>query len=61
MKAKPRFLTPDEIARLHGFPMDENNVFEFPRSVSRMQQYRLLGNSLSVDVVAKLLSNLLKS
>jgi tRNA (cytosine38-C5)-methyltransferase len=50
-----RYLTPREVARLHGFP----ESFAFPDSVTRLQRYALLGNSLSVDVVAPLLSHLL--
>ncbi|KAL5035464.1 hypothetical protein BDEG_23423 [Batrachochytrium dendrobatidis JEL423] len=61
--SRPRFFTPREIARLHGFPIDGVlngsigmlHTFEFPDSVPRSQQYKLLGNSLSVDVVAYLL------
>jgi len=50
-----RYLTPDEIARLHGFPPE----FFFPEHVTRTQRYALLGNSLSVDVVGCLLEHLL--
>ena len=50
-----RYLTPAEIARLHGFPA----TLAFPDHVTRLQRYALLGNSLSVDVVARLLEHLL--
>lgn len=50
-----RYLTPLEVARLHGFPAS----FTFPEHVTRLQRYALLGNSLSVDVVAHLLEHLL--
>jgi tRNA (cytosine38-C5)-methyltransferase len=50
-----RYLTPLEVARLHGFPAS----FSFPEHVTRAQQWQLLGNSLSVDVVACLLTHLL--
>jgi tRNA (cytosine38-C5)-methyltransferase len=56
-----RYFTPYEIARLHGFPVGRINhlSFEFPPGVETMQQYRLLGNSLSVTVVSRLLEGLL--
>ncbi|NXA31934.1 TRDMT methyltransferase, partial [Eudromia elegans] len=52
---KLRYFTPREIANLHGFPPE----FEFPDKVTIKQRYRLLGNSLNVRVVAKLISFLL--
>ena len=48
----PRFFSPREIANLHGFP----SAFTFPPGLSRKKQYELLGNSLSVQVVARLLT-----
>jgi tRNA (cytosine38-C5)-methyltransferase len=53
--ASRSYFTPDEVARLHGFPAS----FSFPESVTRLQRYALLGNSLSVDCVAPLLRHLL--
>ena len=50
-----RYFTPREVAALHGFPPS----FGFPPHVTRLQAYALLGNSLSVDVVASLLEWLL--
>ncbi|NWJ04349.1 TRDMT methyltransferase, partial [Crypturellus undulatus] len=52
---KLRYFTPREIANLHGFPPE----FGFPDKVTIKQRYRLLGNSLNVHVVAKLISLLL--
>ncbi|XP_026699257.1 tRNA (cytosine(38)-C(5))-methyltransferase isoform X3 [Athene cunicularia] len=52
---KLRYFTPREIANLHGFPLE----FGFPDKVTIKQCYRLLGNSLNVHVVAKLISVLL--
>ncbi|NWH58852.1 TRDMT methyltransferase, partial [Geococcyx californianus] len=52
---KLRYFTPREIANLHGFPLE----FGFPEKVTIKQCYRLLGNSLNVHVVAKLISILL--
>ena len=49
------YFTPSEVARLHGFPAS----FAFPAHVTRLQRYALLGNSLSVDAVAPLLTHLL--
>ena len=49
------YFTPAEVARLHGFP----ESFAFPEHVTTLQRYALLGNSLSVDAVAPLLTHLL--
>ncbi|KAG6934307.1 tRNA aspartic acid methyltransferase 1, partial [Chelydra serpentina] len=49
---KLRYFTPREIANLHGFPPE----FGFPDKITMKQRYRLLGNSLNVHVVAKLIS-----
>ncbi|KAE8691345.1 putative protein phosphatase 2C 22-like [Hibiscus syriacus] len=45
------YFTPREVANLHSFPKD----FEFPKHISLRQRYAMLGNSLSVAVVARLL------
>lgn len=50
-----RYFSPREIANLHGFP----SSFVLDGVVSVKQQYKLLGNSLSVTVVAALLRHLL--
>ncbi|NXI44813.1 TRDMT methyltransferase, partial [Galbula dea] len=52
---KLRYFTPREIANLHGFPPE----FGFPDKLTVKQCYRLLGNSLNVRLVAKLISILL--
>lgn len=49
-----RYFTPREVANLHSFPED----FQFPKHISLRQRYALLGNSLSVAVVAPLLKYL---
>ncbi|GER45137.1 DNA (Cytosine-5)-methyltransferase [Striga asiatica] len=49
-----RYFTPREVANLHSFPEE----FQFPQHVSLRQRYALLGNSLSVGVVAPLLAYL---
>ncbi|CAK8530313.1 unnamed protein product [Lathyrus sativus] len=46
-----RYFTPREVANLHSFPED----FKFPEHISLKQRYALLGNSLSISVVAPLL------
>lgn len=46
-----RRFSPDEIARLMGFPGD----FRFPENMSIRKKWRLLGNSLSVNAVRKVL------
>ncbi|XP_036044888.1 tRNA (cytosine(38)-C(5))-methyltransferase isoform X2 [Onychomys torridus] len=48
---KLRYFTPREIANLQGFPPE----FGFPEKLTVKQCYRLLGNSLNVHVVAKLI------
>ncbi|PIO39972.1 hypothetical protein AB205_0037170 [Aquarana catesbeiana] len=54
---KLRYFTPREIANLHGFPAD----FGFPEKITSKQRYRLLGNSLNVHIVARLITLLLQS
>ncbi|KAJ2742955.1 hypothetical protein GGI20_004113 [Coemansia sp. BCRC 34301] len=49
-----RYFTPREVANLMGFPAE----FTFPATTSSRQRYRLLGNSLSVSVVAMLMDYL---
>ncbi|XP_006872674.1 PREDICTED: tRNA (cytosine(38)-C(5))-methyltransferase [Chrysochloris asiatica] len=51
---KLRYFTPKEIANLLGFPPE----FGFPEKITMKQRYRLLGNSLNVHVVAKLIKTL---
>ncbi|KAF6164534.1 hypothetical protein GIB67_025360 [Kingdonia uniflora] len=46
-----RYFTPREVANLHCLPED----FQFPDHISLKQRYALLGNSLSIAVVAPLL------
>ncbi|GJP38374.1 hypothetical protein CLOM_g22820 [Closterium sp. NIES-68] len=50
-----RYFTPREVANLHSFP----RTFTFPSHVTMKQRYALLGNSVSVAVVAHLLRHLL--
>ncbi|XP_056656129.1 tRNA (cytosine(38)-C(5))-methyltransferase isoform X2 [Monodelphis domestica] len=52
---KLRYFTPREIANLLGFPPE----FEFPEKITVKQCYRLLGNSLNVHIVSKLIRILL--
>uniref|UniRef100_A0A3Q3SY04 tRNA (cytosine(38)-C(5))-methyltransferase n=1 Tax=Mastacembelus armatus TaxID=205130 RepID=A0A3Q3SY04_9TELE len=54
LKLKLRYFTPREVANLMGFPQS----FSFPAQVPTKQQYKVLGNSLNVVVVAKLLRQL---
>ena len=46
-----RRFSPSEIARILGFP----STFRFPEETTTAQRYRVLGNSLNVSVVAKLM------
>eukprot|EP00250_Pteridium_aquilinum_P034079 c7002_g1_i1 orf=104-1327(+) len=52
-----RYFTPREIANLHSFP----KKFKFPDRITVKQRYALLGNSLSVAVVALLLQYLFQN
>ncbi|XP_026148197.1 tRNA (cytosine(38)-C(5))-methyltransferase-like isoform X4 [Mastacembelus armatus] len=54
LKLKLRYFTPREVANLMGFPQS----FSFPAQIPTKQQYKVLGNSLNVVVVAKLLRQL---
>ena len=47
-----RHFSPAEISRLMGFPPGS---FSFPPESSLLQRYRVLGNSLNVAVVARLM------
>uniref|UniRef100_A0A672HSN1 tRNA (cytosine(38)-C(5))-methyltransferase n=1 Tax=Salarias fasciatus TaxID=181472 RepID=A0A672HSN1_SALFA len=51
LKLQLRYFTPREVANLMGFPQS----FSFPDQVSILQQYRVLGNSLNVVLVSRLL------
>ncbi|CAE7457427.1 Trdmt1 [Symbiodinium natans] len=46
-----RFFTPHELLQIAGFP----SSFIFPRTVTPHQRYKLIGDSVNVDVVAQLL------
>lgn len=45
-----RYFTTVELLRLHGF----SEHFQFPEGVTQHQRYKLIGDSISVDVVAEL-------
>nr|XP_046226991.1 tRNA (cytosine(38)-C(5))-methyltransferase isoform X2 [Scatophagus argus] len=51
LELKLRYFTPREVANLMGFPPS----FSFPDKIPTKQQYKVLGNSLNVVVVARLL------
>ena len=53
----PRKLTPLECSRLQGFPED----FKFPEGVSDAQLYKQFGNSVCVEVVKAIASNIFKA
>lgn len=48
---KLRYFTPGEVAQLMSFP----DKFTFPSEITNKQQYRVLGNSINVAVVGKLI------
>uniref|UniRef100_UPI0037E7918A tRNA (cytosine(38)-C(5))-methyltransferase n=1 Tax=Semicossyphus pulcher TaxID=241346 RepID=UPI0037E7918A len=54
LKLKLRYFTPREVANLMGFPQS----FSFPEQITTKQQYRVLGNSLNIVVVARLIHRL---
>ncbi|KAH6575329.1 hypothetical protein BASA50_006885 [Batrachochytrium salamandrivorans] len=70
-----RLFTPTEIARIHGFPIDdkapkslhvpkldgERHSFSFPEGINIQQQWRLLGNSMCVVVVGEIIRQVLLS
>lgn len=55
-----RHMTPTEWARLQGFAgygfMDENGVdqFSFPENMSKTQQYKQMGNSVTIPVIEEM-------
>ena len=53
----PRKLTPGECLKLQGFPSD----FAFPDSVSDVQAYKQLGNSVAVPLVERICESLVYS
>lgn len=57
LKLGLRYFTSSEMKRLHGFP----ESFGFPDEVNENQRAKLVGNSLSVSVVAELLRYLFQS
>ncbi|KAL9885681.1 tRNA (cytosine(38)-C(5))-methyltransferase isoform 2-T2 [Glossina fuscipes fuscipes] len=46
-----RYFTPREVARLMGFP----ETFNFPLEITNRQKYKLLGNSINVQLVSELI------
>lgn len=48
---KLRFFSPREVCRLMCFPED----FNFPKHITDRQKYRLLGNSINIHVVSRLI------
>jgi len=48
---KLRFFSPKEVCRLMCFPED----FHFPEHITDRQKYRLLGNSINIHVVSRLI------
>ncbi|KAJ3131017.1 C-5 cytosine-specific DNA methylase [Irineochytrium annulatum] len=54
---KPRYFSSREICRLLGYP----ESFTFPDGITEQQRWKLLGNSLSVEIVLLLLEYLIKN
>jgi tRNA (cytosine38-C5)-methyltransferase len=48
-----RYFTPQELLRLFGFPKS----FRFPAALNKSKCYELIGNSVNVEVVARLLAH----
>lgn len=56
-----RYFSPTELLRLFGFQRrDSEDDFKWPSELSSKSKYRLIGNSVNVDVVAKLVQFLLQ-
>ncbi|XP_077364447.1 tRNA (cytosine(38)-C(5))-methyltransferase isoform X6 [Festucalex cinctus] len=55
LRLKLRYFTPKEVANIMGFP----ESFSFPEQIPTRQRYRLLGNSLNVVVVERLLHQMI--
>ncbi len=53
----PRKLTPSECLKLQGFP----SKFKFPESISNVQAYKQLGNSVAVPLVERICESLVYS
>ena len=58
-----RVMTPIEWARLQGFKdyaflQDNKDYFSFPKTVSETQQYKQLGNSVSIPVIEAIAKNI---
>ena len=51
VELKLRYFTPREVSKLMCFP----ESFEFPNSTTNKQKYKLLGNSINVHVVSRLI------
>lgn len=51
-----RMFSPDEVARLHHFPIGKE--FTFPPTLSTQQRWKVIGNSMNVFVVGSLLKRL---
>jgi tRNA (cytosine38-C5)-methyltransferase len=61
-KLQLRYFSPSEILRIsHFLPIKETRftTFVWPSNVSEKTKYRLLGNSVNVDVIRRLLDFLL--
>ncbi|KAH6600972.1 hypothetical protein BASA50_001977 [Batrachochytrium salamandrivorans] len=52
-----RYFSPAEMGRLHGFQPDQ---LQFPASTTMVQRFKLIGNSLHVDVVRMLIDYVLE-
>jgi site-specific DNA-cytosine methylase len=48
-----RYFSPNELLRLFGFPL--RSGYSFPNHVSNKKAYELIGNSLNVEVAARLI------
>lgn len=51
-KLRLRYFTPSEVSRLMSFP----ERFSFPKTTTKRQRYRLLGNSINIAVVSSLIN-----
>ena len=55
-----RKLTPEECLGFQGFPMDVQNPFRFPKTISQSKKYKQAGNSVTVPLVERVSKNMIE-
>ncbi|EGF84364.1 hypothetical protein BATDEDRAFT_29368 [Batrachochytrium dendrobatidis JAM81] len=57
VELKLRYFSSSEMGRLHGFPKEQ---LKFPESTTQIQRFKLIGNSLHVDIVRMLIEYMME-